>query len=191
MQGCYPESLLSEWDAFDEDRGSDSVRPGKSASSSNQSDRMDLADSAALLSDKLPSDQMYAIILLANGGTDLESFRFSSTVGWNQALSIIVQLAETLNVAEASGRFEVSYHAPIQCFHLLSLIFLDSIAIFTKAKSSFERPDLMSLPPSSTLGSLASIILSIKSKSTFLPFLMMSLKARESSGMCIEQSGIW
>lgn len=83
MQGDYPESLIHEWDVFADTRGSDSVRP-----------------------DALGPRQTFAVIVLSHGGVDLESFVFSSTKGWTQAVGMIWQVINALAVAEEEARFE-------------------------------------------------------------------------------------
>lgn len=53
--------------------------------------------------------QVYAIIILPNGGPDLESFVFKnvSKTGWHQACSIFWQIARALEQAESLVDFEV------------------------------------------------------------------------------------
>lgn len=79
VRGKYPTLFLELWDEYNEKKGSESVRP----------------DSFAL-------DQMYAIIVLPNGGPDLESFVFKnpSKYGWQQACGVFWQVARALAQAE-------------------------------------------------------------------------------------------
>lgn len=52
---------------------------------------------------------MYAIIVLPNGGPDLEAYTFAQATknGWRQACSLFWQVARTLSQAEDLVRFEV------------------------------------------------------------------------------------
>ncbi|KAL1739484.1 hypothetical protein HDZ31DRAFT_68883 [Schizophyllum fasciatum] len=85
VRGRYPEHLLSLWDEYNEVKGSESVRP-----------------------DTFSVSQLYAIIILPNGGPDLEAFQFStpSRTGWRQACSIFWQVAKALGHAEQLVSFE-------------------------------------------------------------------------------------
>ncbi|KDQ64363.1 hypothetical protein JAAARDRAFT_27985 [Jaapia argillacea MUCL 33604] len=85
VRGRYPSLLLSLWDGYNEKKGSESIRP-----------------------DMFPVSQMYAIIVLPNGGPDLESYTFStaSKTGWRQACSIFWQVARSLSKAEELVDFE-------------------------------------------------------------------------------------
>ncbi|KAG2493176.1 hypothetical protein HYH03_008597 [Edaphochlamys debaryana] len=51
----------------------------------------------------LPADQLYWVIAMEHGGTDLERFELSS---WDQVRSVILQVAVSLAAAEASLGFE-------------------------------------------------------------------------------------
>jgi serine/threonine-protein kinase haspin len=55
------------------------------------------------------ASQVYAIIVLPNGGPDLEAYTFAqpSKSGWRQAASIFWQVAKTLADAEDLVSFEV------------------------------------------------------------------------------------
>lgn len=62
------------------------------------------------LPDSFPASQMFAIIILPNGGPDLEAFTFatpSSKMGWRQACSVFWQVVKSLAKAEDLVRFEV------------------------------------------------------------------------------------
>lgn len=85
VKGKYPEALLRLWDEYYEEKGSESVRP----------DTFSLA-------------QAYAIIVLPNGGPDLEAYTFStpSKTGWRQACSVFWQVAKSLRHAEHLVSFE-------------------------------------------------------------------------------------
>ncbi len=53
--------------------------------------------------------QVYAIIVLPNGGPDLEAYTFTTPTktGWRQASSVFWQVAKTLSHAEQLVSFEV------------------------------------------------------------------------------------
>jgi serine/threonine-protein kinase haspin len=87
VRGRYPSLFLDLWDEFNRLRGSESVRP-----------------------DGFHMTQTYAIIVLPNGGPDLETYTFERSVksGWKQAASLFWQVARTLSQAEELVRFEVS-----------------------------------------------------------------------------------
>ena len=60
--------------------------------------------------DKFSKSQTYAVILLPNGGPDLEAFPFttcSRNVGWQQACSVFWQVTRSLTSAEEILQFEV------------------------------------------------------------------------------------
>ncbi|KAF8969432.1 hypothetical protein BDZ97DRAFT_243732 [Flammula alnicola] len=85
VRGRYPEVLLQLWDEYNERKGSESVRP-----------------------DTFKVSQVYAIIVLPNGGPDLEAYTFhnASRTGWRQACSIFWQVAKALAHAEHLVSFE-------------------------------------------------------------------------------------
>lgn len=63
-----------------------------------------------LLLDTFKVSQLYAIIVLPNGGPDLEAYTFhnASRTGWRQASSLFWQVAKALAHAEQLVSFEVS-----------------------------------------------------------------------------------
>ncbi|KAG6903415.1 hypothetical protein C0995_005438 [Termitomyces sp. Mi166 len=85
VRGKYPEVLLRLWDEYHASKGSESVRP-----------------------DKFLVSQVYAIIVLPNGGPDLEAYKFvhPNKMGWRQACSIFWQVAKSLAHAEQLVSFE-------------------------------------------------------------------------------------
>ncbi|KAL0580082.1 hypothetical protein V5O48_001941 [Marasmius crinis-equi] len=85
VKGRYPQLLLELWDEYLEKRGSESVRP-----------------------DTFGVSQAYAIIVLPNGGPDLEAFKFvnATRTGWRQASSVFWQVAKALAHAEQLVSFE-------------------------------------------------------------------------------------
>ncbi|TFY71992.1 hypothetical protein EVG20_g1023 [Dentipellis fragilis] len=85
VRGKYPSLLLALWDEYNERKGSESIRP-----------------------DSFTVSQIYAIIVLPNGGPDLEAYTFSnaSKTGWRQACSIFWQTARALSQAEELVSFE-------------------------------------------------------------------------------------
>lgn len=60
--------------------------------------------------DVLPPSTHYAVIVLPNGGTDLESYSFSAETGWKASVSVLWQVTRSLAVAEDSHQFEVGLH---------------------------------------------------------------------------------
>ncbi|KAH9927237.1 uncharacterized protein B0H18DRAFT_1003627 [Fomitopsis serialis] len=85
VRGRYPSMLLDLWDNYNTKKGSESVRP-----------------------DTFNVSQLYAIIVLPNGGPDLETFTFKTAAktGWKQACSLFWQVTRTLAEAEDLVRFE-------------------------------------------------------------------------------------
>lgn len=61
--------------------------------------------------DSFGLSQVYAIIVLPNGGPDLEAFTFKNAAGsgWHQACSIFWQIATALDQAEDLMAFEVRF----------------------------------------------------------------------------------
>jgi len=62
--------------------------------------------------DNFKVSQVYAIIVLPNGGPDLEAYTFhnANRVGWRQACSLFWQVAKALSHAEHLVSFEVSLY---------------------------------------------------------------------------------
>lgn len=69
------------WDIYDEERGSESERP-----------------------DYFEDDQLFAVIMLENGGRDLEHFGLRS---WSEANDVFWQVVSTLARGEKERKFEV------------------------------------------------------------------------------------
>jgi serine/threonine-protein kinase haspin len=84
VRGTYPQVLLELWDEYYTRKGSEGVRP-----------------------DTFTLSQAYAIIVLPNGGPDLEAYSFPSKGGWKQACSVFWQVAKALAHAEQLVSFEV------------------------------------------------------------------------------------
>ena len=60
--------------------------------------------------DSFTKDQLYTVIVLANGGPDLEAFTFPHAgMQWRQACSIFWQVAKSVAQAEALAHFEVRH----------------------------------------------------------------------------------
>lgn len=93
VRGKYPSLLLDLWDEFNERKGSESIRPGKSCDGDIR-----YPDHAHVYVDSFTVSQVYAIIVLPNGGPDLETYVFNSPtkLGWRQACSIFWQITRTL-----------------------------------------------------------------------------------------------
>ncbi|KAJ6628927.1 hypothetical protein B0H10DRAFT_1989870 [Mycena sp. CBHHK59/15] len=84
VRGTYPQVLLELWDEYYQRKGSEGVRP-----------------------DTFTVSQAYAIIVLPNGGPDLEAYTFKNAkTGWKQACSIFWQVAKALAHAEQLVSFE-------------------------------------------------------------------------------------
>ncbi|THH28794.1 hypothetical protein EUX98_g5388 [Antrodiella citrinella] len=85
VRGKYPSLLLDLWDEYHERKGSESIRP-----------------------DSFSVSQVYAIIVLPNGGPDLEAYSFASSpqTRWRRACSIFWQVTRALAEAEDLVRFE-------------------------------------------------------------------------------------
>lgn len=85
VRGKYPSLLLNLWDEYHERKGSESIRP-----------------------DGFTVGQVYAIIVLPNGGPDLESYSFASSSknAWRQACSLFWQVTRALAEAEELVQFE-------------------------------------------------------------------------------------
>ncbi|KAK7060395.1 hypothetical protein VNI00_001160 [Paramarasmius palmivorus] len=85
VKGRYPQVLLELWDEYLEKNGSESVRP-----------------------DTFGVSQAYVIIVLPNGGPDLEAYKFTNATknGWRQAASIFWQVTKALARAEQLVSFE-------------------------------------------------------------------------------------
>ncbi|KAG6830326.1 hypothetical protein H0H92_001261 [Tricholoma furcatifolium] len=116
VRGKYPEVLLRLWDEYHNNKGSESVRP-----------------------DTFLVSQMYAIIVLPNGGSDLEAYKFthSSKVGWRQACSIFWQVAKTLAHAEQLVSFE---HRDLHLGQILVKDLPTLVASPLRARSQNVRP---------------------------------------------------
>lgn len=100
MRGLYPEALLEEWDSYAERNRTDSTRPGKSLREKTIGQAND--------TDGFTEEQIYALIVLSDGGDDLESFRFDNSLGWVQANGVFWQIVRALASAEEVCSFEVS-----------------------------------------------------------------------------------
>ncbi|KAJ7682510.1 hypothetical protein DFH06DRAFT_296314 [Mycena polygramma] len=83
VRGTYPQVLLELWDEFYSRKGSEGIRP-----------------------DTFSVSQAYAIIVLPNGGPDLEAYSFPTKGGWKQACSVFWQVAKALAHAEQLVSFE-------------------------------------------------------------------------------------
>ena len=104
VRGRYPEVLLQLWDEYNEIKGSESVRPGEVDSCGAYIYKL-----TDLLADTFKVSQVYAIIVLPNGGPDLEAYTFysPSRTGWRQACCLFWQVAKALAHAEHLVSFEV------------------------------------------------------------------------------------
>ncbi|KAG8685504.1 hypothetical protein FRC08_013076, partial [Ceratobasidium sp. 394] len=80
-RGSYPRELLELWDAYDKEFGSESIRP-----------------------DCFSPAQLYALLVLPDGGSDLEHYTFVPRTSWRAAFSIFWQVSQTLAQAESLVR---------------------------------------------------------------------------------------
>ncbi|XP_028403274.1 serine/threonine-protein kinase haspin-like [Dendronephthya gigantea] len=80
VQDCYPKKLLQEWDSWKNGHICENERP-----------------------DMYHSDQYFVVFEFIDGGEDLERFEFKS---FQEALSVLQQVALSLSVAEKSLTFE-------------------------------------------------------------------------------------
>jgi len=103
VRGKYPSLLLSLWDEYNDLKGSESIKPGEEFK--NQTFTLLMFPPK----DTFSVSQVYAIIVLPNGGPDLETYTFSSPSknGWTQACSIFWQVVYTIADAENLVSFEV------------------------------------------------------------------------------------
>lgn len=83
VRGFFPDILMDEWDAYDEDYGSENERP-----------------------DFYDEDQLFAIIMLEMGGSDLEH---TDLYAWEDAFDIFYQVTVALARGEKHRQFEVSF----------------------------------------------------------------------------------
>ncbi|CEL63868.1 hypothetical protein RSOLAG1IB_05632 [Rhizoctonia solani AG-1 IB] len=81
--GSYPQELLDLWDAYDREFKSESIRP-----------------------DSFLPSQMFVLLILPDGGPDLEHYTFTPRTSWRAAAGIFWQVARTLGLAESLVRFE-------------------------------------------------------------------------------------
>ncbi|KDN49262.1 hypothetical protein RSAG8_01964, partial [Rhizoctonia solani AG-8 WAC10335] len=79
----YPQELLDIWDAYDREFKSESIRP-----------------------DSFLPSQLFVLLVLPDGGPDLEHYTFSPRTSWRAAAGIFWQVARTLARAESLVRFE-------------------------------------------------------------------------------------
>ncbi|PIL37335.1 hypothetical protein GSI_01028 [Ganoderma sinense ZZ0214-1] len=117
VRGKYPSVLLDLWDEYAERKGSESVRP-----------------------DTFGVSQLYAIIVLPNGGPDLEAYTFSTPTktGWRQACSVFWQVTRTLAEAEDLVSFE---HRDLHWGQILVKNVPTKSAIRRRTRPSMDDPD--------------------------------------------------
>lgn len=102
-QGQFPVPLMCEWDSYNHERGSENLRP-----------------------DFYEDDQLFAIIMLENGGTDLEH---SALACWQEAADVFWQVAFALARGEKAREFEVVARPNLRL--PIGLLTLPSIEIST------------------------------------------------------------
>ena len=79
-RGRYDDSLLAEWCRWDKENESENDRP-----------------------DFFPEDQLFAVFIVADGGTDLERYRFRS---YDEAIAVLFQASLALACGEGACEFE-------------------------------------------------------------------------------------
>ncbi|KAJ3412225.1 hypothetical protein HDV05_001085 [Chytridiales sp. JEL 0842] len=79
-KGPYPDDLLEAWDCWEAEKGTYNERPSE-----------------------FPPDELYAVLVLRNGGSDLEHYKLRK---WSAARSLLLQLTLSLAAAETSLKFE-------------------------------------------------------------------------------------
>ncbi|KAI5476367.1 serine/threonine protein kinase Haspin [Pseudohyphozyma bogoriensis] len=118
VQGAYPSELLGQWDVFKAAQRppcDDQIRPHI-----------------------LPPSQVYAVICLSHGGSDLEHYKLAN---WTQAASVLWQVAEACKKGEESVEFE---HRDLHWGNVL---------VRPTTSLVDELAGLALAPPASTLGS--------------------------------------
>ncbi|KAG8890528.1 hypothetical protein FRB98_007875 [Tulasnella sp. 332] len=101
VRGPYPPELLELWDQYTQNKESENIRPrGCSPILVNA------RTSDFLGTDVLPPSTHYAIIVLPNGGVDLEAYTFPLCNAWKSAVSVLWQVTRALAVAEDRYQFE-------------------------------------------------------------------------------------
>ncbi|CUA67829.1 Serine/threonine-protein kinase haspin [Rhizoctonia solani] len=81
--GSYPQELLNLWDSYDREFKSESIRP-----------------------DSFLTTQLFVLLVLPDGGPDLEHYTFAPRTSWRAAAGIFWQVARTLARAESLVCFE-------------------------------------------------------------------------------------
>ncbi|BGP04973.1 hypothetical protein JCM10049v2_000775 [Rhodotorula toruloides] len=120
VQGSYPQELLASWDeykALQYPPTDEQIRPHV-----------------------LPSSQLYALILLSHAGSDLETYKLKT---WRDAASVLVQVTQTLAVAEEKKGFE---HRDLHWGNILVRSVSSSSADIPRRLASLRLSD----PPSSS-----------------------------------------
>ena len=140
VRGKYPSLLLSLWDEYNDVKGSESIKPGEVTGR-----RMRYSFCLpSPLQDTFSVSQVYAIIVLPNGGPDLEAYTFSSPsrIGWTQACSIFWQVVYSISDAENLVSFEVCGHLGrnfLWCTHTQLLSIVISTGARSWSKTSLRR----------------------------------------------------
>lgn len=102
VTGPYPSLLLDLWDDYTQVKESENIRPRECSSF-----LVDAQTSHLMAVDVLPPTTHYAIIVLPNGGVDLEAYTFPLSNAWKSAVSVLWQVTRALAVAEDRYQFEV------------------------------------------------------------------------------------
>lgn len=89
VKGLYPKGLLSHWDLYQRQHGSENHRPGKIVSHN--------------FVDFYGCESLHLVMVMEFGGTDLEGYQITNV---EQACGVIRQIAHALHLAEDRLSFE-------------------------------------------------------------------------------------
>lgn len=120
VRGKFPAKLVKEWDAYDQRKVSENVNPRE-----------------------YESDHLHLVMILNNGGTDLESYVFKTS---QEAISIFAQVAYSLAASECEFLFE---HRDLHWGNILVKDFAEEELDYVIASEKYKIP---------TAGLAASII---------------------------------
>lgn len=107
-KGKYPEVLVDQWWDFKTSLGSASICPGLFPLALLPPSCVVVTDADEMI-ERFGEEQRYALIVLSDGGIDLETFKFDPAHGWRQAAGVFWQTVDALARAEAWARFEVCH----------------------------------------------------------------------------------
>ena len=111
IRGKFPDKLLQEWDEYDKKKQSENMDPRE-----------------------YPADHLHLLMVLNNGGVDLEHCKLKSA---SEALGIFLQTAFSLAAAESEFEFE---HRDLHWGNVLVMPVAEEVAEYTVAGISYEVP---------------------------------------------------